>query len=66
MFNLKLVFLENSTIQRYIVTDIDEGFAFIYYAEAVLKSEKLNTQSQQCGAVVQGRSLSPYRLRYSL
>jgi DUF1680 family protein len=29
------------------------------YAEAVLKSEKLNTQAQQRGAVVQGRSLPP-------
>ncbi|MDR1480455.1 MAG: hypothetical protein LBJ00_16090 [Planctomycetaceae bacterium] len=27
--------------------------------------EKLNTQAQQREAVVQGRSLSPYRLRYS-
>ncbi|MDR1289920.1 MAG: hypothetical protein LBK06_01820 [Planctomycetaceae bacterium] len=35
------------------------------YAEAVLKFGKLNTQSQQRGAVVQGRSLSPYRLRYN-
>ncbi|MDR1479247.1 MAG: hypothetical protein LBJ00_09925 [Planctomycetaceae bacterium] len=25
---------------------------------------ELNTQAQQCEAVVQGRSLSPYRLRY--
>ncbi|MDR1052702.1 MAG: hypothetical protein LBL39_00850 [Planctomycetaceae bacterium] len=30
-----------------------------------LKFEKLDTQAQQRGAVVQGRSLSPYRLRYS-
>ncbi|MDR1291098.1 MAG: hypothetical protein LBK06_07855 [Planctomycetaceae bacterium] len=30
-----------------------------YYAEAVLKSEKLNTQSQQRGTIVQGRSLPP-------
>ncbi|MDR1291740.1 MAG: hypothetical protein LBK06_11125 [Planctomycetaceae bacterium] len=29
------------------------------YAEAVLKSEKLNTQAQQRGAIVQGRSLPP-------
>jgi hypothetical protein len=29
------------------------------YAEAVLKSEKLNTQSQQRGAIVQGQSLPP-------
>ncbi|MDR1290711.1 MAG: hypothetical protein LBK06_05885 [Planctomycetaceae bacterium] len=34
------------------------------YAEAVLKFKKLDTQAQQRGAVVQGRSLSPYRLRY--
>jgi hypothetical protein len=29
-----------------------------------LKFETLDTQAQQRGAVVQGRSLSPYRLRY--
>jgi hypothetical protein len=34
------------------------------YAEAVLKFGKLNTQSQQRGAVVQERSLPTYRLRY--
>ncbi|MDR1290989.1 MAG: hypothetical protein LBK06_07305 [Planctomycetaceae bacterium] len=34
------------------------------YTEAVLIFQKLNTQSQQRGAVAQGRSLSPYRLRY--
>ncbi|MDR1290544.1 MAG: hypothetical protein LBK06_05025 [Planctomycetaceae bacterium] len=33
-------------------------------AKAVLKSAKLNTVAQQRGAVVQGRSLLPYRLRY--
>ncbi|MDR1478488.1 MAG: hypothetical protein LBJ00_06050 [Planctomycetaceae bacterium] len=32
--------------------------------EATLKFLKLNTQAQQREAVVQGRSLSPYRLRY--
>ncbi|MDR1290093.1 MAG: hypothetical protein LBK06_02715 [Planctomycetaceae bacterium] len=36
------------------------------YTEAVLKFTKLHTQAQQRGAVVQGRSLSPYRLRYNL
>ncbi|MDR1290651.1 MAG: hypothetical protein LBK06_05570 [Planctomycetaceae bacterium] len=35
-----------------------------FYTEAVLKFQKLNTQSRQRGAVVQGRSLLPYRLRY--
>ncbi|MDR1053125.1 MAG: hypothetical protein LBL39_03025, partial [Planctomycetaceae bacterium] len=35
------------------------------YAKAILKFEKLDTQAQQREAVVQGRSLSPYRLRYS-
>ncbi|MDR1480931.1 MAG: hypothetical protein LBJ00_18555 [Planctomycetaceae bacterium] len=35
------------------------------YTEATLKSLKLNTQAQQREAVVQGRSLSPYRLRYN-
>ncbi|MDR1478372.1 MAG: hypothetical protein LBJ00_05465 [Planctomycetaceae bacterium] len=34
------------------------------YTEATLKFLKLNTQAQQREAVVQGRSLSPYRLRY--
>ncbi|MDR1291254.1 MAG: hypothetical protein LBK06_08635 [Planctomycetaceae bacterium] len=40
-------------------------FNFNIYAEAVLKFKKLNTQSQQRGAIVQGRNLSPYRLRYN-
>ncbi|MDR1478767.1 MAG: hypothetical protein LBJ00_07475 [Planctomycetaceae bacterium] len=35
-----------------------------YYTEATLKFPKLNPQAQQRGAVAQGRSLSPYRLRY--
>ncbi|MDR1479210.1 MAG: hypothetical protein LBJ00_09735 [Planctomycetaceae bacterium] len=35
------------------------------YTQAVLKFLKLNTQAQQREAVVQGRSLSPYRLRYN-
>jgi hypothetical protein len=34
------------------------------YTQAILKFLKLNTQAQQREAVVQGRSLSPYRLRY--
>ncbi|MDR1290559.1 MAG: hypothetical protein LBK06_05100 [Planctomycetaceae bacterium] len=34
------------------------------YAEAVFKFKELNTAAQQHGAVVQGRSLSPYRLPY--
>ncbi|MDR1290110.1 MAG: hypothetical protein LBK06_02800 [Planctomycetaceae bacterium] len=34
------------------------------YAKAVLKFAKLNTAAQQREAIVQGRSLSPYRLRY--
>ncbi|MDR1477703.1 MAG: shikimate dehydrogenase [Planctomycetaceae bacterium] len=38
----------------------------IYYTEATLKFLKLNTQAQQREAVVQGRSLSPYRLRYKV
>ncbi|MDR1289799.1 MAG: hypothetical protein LBK06_01210 [Planctomycetaceae bacterium] len=38
---------------------------FLIYAEAVLKFGKLNTQAQQRGAIVQGRSLPPYRLRYT-
>ncbi|MDR1290908.1 MAG: redoxin domain-containing protein [Planctomycetaceae bacterium] len=36
----------------------------LLYAEAVLKFKKLNTAAQQRGAVVHGRSLLPYRLRY--
>ncbi|MDR1291364.1 MAG: hypothetical protein LBK06_09185 [Planctomycetaceae bacterium] len=35
------------------------------YAEAVFKFAKLNTAAQQREAVVQGRSLLPYRLRYT-
>ncbi|MDR1480290.1 MAG: hypothetical protein LBJ00_15250 [Planctomycetaceae bacterium] len=35
------------------------------YTEAVLKFLKLNPQAQQRETVVQGRSLSPYRLRYN-
>jgi hypothetical protein len=34
------------------------------YTEATLTFLKLNTQAQQREAIVQGRSLSPYRLRY--
>ncbi|MDR1290362.1 MAG: hypothetical protein LBK06_04090 [Planctomycetaceae bacterium] len=36
----------------------------LLYAEAVLKFAKLNTAAQQREAIVQGRSLLPYRLRY--
>jgi hypothetical protein len=36
------------------------------YTQATLKFMELNTQTQQCGAVVKGRSLSPYRLRYKI
>ncbi|MDR1480130.1 MAG: hypothetical protein LBJ00_14435 [Planctomycetaceae bacterium] len=36
-----------------------------FYTQAVLKFLKLNTQAQQREAIVQGRSLSPYRLRYN-
>jgi hypothetical protein len=38
----------------------------LFYTEAVLKFKKLNTLAQQREAVVQGRSLSPYRLRYTV
>ncbi|MDR1478787.1 MAG: hypothetical protein LBJ00_07580 [Planctomycetaceae bacterium] len=31
-----------------------------------MKFPKRNTQAKQCEAVVQGRSLSPYRLRYRI
>ncbi|MDR1477492.1 MAG: hypothetical protein LBJ00_00960 [Planctomycetaceae bacterium] len=37
-----------------------------YYTEATLKFLKLNPQAQQREAVAQGRSPSPYRLRYTL
>jgi hypothetical protein len=35
------------------------------YAKAVLKFVKLNTVAQQREAVTRGRSLLPYRLRYT-
>jgi hypothetical protein len=35
------------------------------YAKAVLNFAKLNTAAQQREAVTRGRSLLPYRLRYS-
>ncbi|MDR1291704.1 MAG: hypothetical protein LBK06_10945 [Planctomycetaceae bacterium] len=35
------------------------------YAKAVLEFAKLNTVAQQREAVTRGRSLLPYRLRYS-
>ncbi|MDR0391366.1 MAG: hypothetical protein LBH59_05640 [Planctomycetaceae bacterium] len=35
------------------------------YAKAIFKFAKLNTAAQQREAVVQGRSLLSYRLRYS-
>ncbi|MDR1290409.1 MAG: hypothetical protein LBK06_04325 [Planctomycetaceae bacterium] len=37
----------------------------VTHTKAVLKFAKLNTAAQQRGAVVQGRSLLPYRLRYN-
>ncbi|MDR1478548.1 MAG: hypothetical protein LBJ00_06365 [Planctomycetaceae bacterium] len=43
------------------INDIEKK---LHYTEATLKFLKLNTQAQQREAVVQGRSLSPYRLRY--
>jgi hypothetical protein len=36
-----------------------------HYAKAVLKFAKLNTAAQQREAVTRGRSLLPYRLRYT-
>ncbi|MDR1140185.1 MAG: hypothetical protein LBL62_00735 [Planctomycetaceae bacterium] len=36
------------------------------YTQAVLKFTKLITEAQQREAVTRGRSLLPYRLRYSL
>ncbi|MDR1289961.1 MAG: hypothetical protein LBK06_02040 [Planctomycetaceae bacterium] len=38
----------------------------VLYTEAVLKFAKLNTAAQQREAIVRGRSLLLYRLRYSL
>jgi hypothetical protein len=35
-----------------------------FYAKAILKFMELNTEAQHRGAVVQGRSLLSYRLRY--
>ncbi|MDR1477498.1 MAG: hypothetical protein LBJ00_00990 [Planctomycetaceae bacterium] len=56
---------------KYDGTIIFHGLFFVVqkiyrhrYTEATLKFLKLNTQAQQREAVVQGRSLSPYRLRY--
>ncbi|MDR1290200.1 MAG: hypothetical protein LBK06_03265, partial [Planctomycetaceae bacterium] len=41
------------------------NYLYDRYAEAVLKFAKLNTAAQQREAIVQGRSLLPYRLRYN-
>ncbi|MDR0391780.1 MAG: hypothetical protein LBH59_07730, partial [Planctomycetaceae bacterium] len=52
------------TIYRYILRTIRTKDKL--YAKAVLKFAKLNTAAQQREAVVQGRSLLPYRLRYKI
>ncbi|MDR1479588.1 MAG: hypothetical protein LBJ00_11675 [Planctomycetaceae bacterium] len=39
---------------------------FNNYTQAVLKFQKQDTQAQQREAVVQGRSLSPCWLRYTI
>ncbi|MDR1478443.1 MAG: hypothetical protein LBJ00_05825 [Planctomycetaceae bacterium] len=41
-----------------------EAMGRFHYTQAVLKFLKLDTQAQQRETVVQGRILSPYRLRY--
>jgi hypothetical protein len=46
-------------IQDFLYKKTTDNNTANQYAEAVLKSEKLNTQSQQRGAIVQGRSLPP-------
>ncbi|MDR1478399.1 MAG: hypothetical protein LBJ00_05600 [Planctomycetaceae bacterium] len=38
---------------------------FLYYTQAILKFTKLNTQARHREAVVHGRSLPPYWLRYT-
>ncbi|MDR1291316.1 MAG: hypothetical protein LBK06_08945 [Planctomycetaceae bacterium] len=43
-----------------------KGLNKAIFAKAVLKFAKLNTVAQQREAVVQGRSLLPYRLRYQM
>jgi hypothetical protein len=44
---------------NYVKKEIWSDYYYQFYDEAVLKSEKLNTQAQQRGAIVQGRSLPP-------
>ncbi|MDR1480166.1 MAG: hypothetical protein LBJ00_14615 [Planctomycetaceae bacterium] len=45
---------------------LNSEVAVSWYTEATLKFLKLDTQAQQRESVVQGRSLSPYRLRYNV
>ncbi|MDR1290316.1 MAG: glycosyltransferase family 39 protein [Planctomycetaceae bacterium] len=52
-----LVYNQNMTLIAFWSLSI--YLVFQAYAEAVLKSKNLNTQAQQRGAVVQGRSLPP-------
>jgi hypothetical protein len=52
--------------EAYLLTGYGILYTVINYAEAVLKFAKLNTVAQQREAVAQGRSLLPYRLRYTL
>ncbi|MDR1480385.1 MAG: hypothetical protein LBJ00_15725 [Planctomycetaceae bacterium] len=46
-----------------LITEAQQHGAVVY-TQATLKFTELNTQAQQREAVVQGRSLSPYWLRY--
>jgi hypothetical protein len=50
---------------RLLANGVCVFFVDVLYAEAVLKFAKLNTAAQQREAVVQGRNLLPYRLRYN-
>ncbi|MDR1477685.1 MAG: hypothetical protein LBJ00_01955 [Planctomycetaceae bacterium] len=54
------MFCFRATVSRIFQETPSENF----YTQAILKFLKLITQAQQREAVVQGRSLSPYRLRY--
>ncbi|MDR1478662.1 MAG: hypothetical protein LBJ00_06940 [Planctomycetaceae bacterium] len=70
------LFSANGIFKKFFQRSFTENFCFLFrplrvllsclscYTKATLKFPKLNTQAQQREAVVQGRSLSPYRLRY--
>jgi hypothetical protein len=59
-----LLRLQEAIRATWKIADIVISEKVFDHAEATLKFLKLNTQSQQREAVVQGQSLSLYRLRY--